>query len=141
MRKIYFVLLFASGMLFTSCDPAQNLNFTNNGKSSVKVKLTIDPKTKYERLSKIQQGDSIVFNLKPLETEENEDGIYFGIGVWNDQQIKDVAESIKRIEIENNDNKIIFKSQKSITKLLLNNQEGFLWKTAVNIKMNDDLLN
>jgi len=141
MRKIYFAWFLASGMLLTSCDPAQNLHFTNNGKSSVKVKLTIDPKTKHDRLSEIQQGDSIVFNLKPLETEENEDGIYFGIGVWNDQQINDVAESIKRIEIENNDYKIIFKSQKSITKLLLNNQEGFLWKTAVNIKMNDDLLN
>jgi len=141
MRKLYFAWFLASGMLLTSCDPAQNLNFTNNGKSSVKVKLTIDPKKKHDRLSEIQQGDSIVFNLKPLETEENEDGIYFGIGVWNDQQINDVAESIKRIEIENNDYKIIFKSQKSITKLLLNNQEGFLWKTAVNIKMNDDLLN
>lgn len=141
MTKKRFLILLIFPFILMSCDPAHTINFINQGKNNVKVKLVINPKTQFERLDDIKVGDSIVFNLKPYDTEENEDGIYFGIGVWNENLLKTVAEDIKRIEIENNDYKTIYKSQKSIEKILIKNQEGFWWKTAVNIKINDDLTN
>jgi hypothetical protein len=141
MTKTYFSALLFFTLALTSCDPAHNINFINDGESAVKVKLIVNPKTNYQRLNEIKEGDSIVIQLKPVKTEENIDGIYFGIGVWDETEIKNVAECLKRIEIENTDYKVIYKSQESIQKLLLENQEGFWWKTEINISVYDDLSN
>lgn len=141
MKKVNSSLLFSITFLLASCDPARNINFINKDDNSVKVKLIVDPKTDYNRFNDIKTGDSIVFHLKPAETKENIDGIYFGIGVWDDTEIKNIVQCLKRIEIENTDHKVVYKSQQSIQKLLLENQEGFWWKTEINIAIDDNLVN
>ncbi|MFB9077198.1 hypothetical protein ACFFLS_02840 [Flavobacterium procerum] len=140
MKKLNFLMLFLLAFLFTSCDPAQSLFFVNKEKGNAKVKLILNSKVINEELDKIKTGDSIVFHLKPAGTEESDVQIYFGMGTWRDSEIIEVAKSIKSIEIENDDNLIVYKSEKTITKLLLQNQEGLIWKTTININIDDNLL-
>lgn len=141
MKKVNFLLLFFTTFLLTSCDPAQSIFFVNKGKGNAKVKVILNSKVKNEEFDKIKTGDSIVFYLKPESTEEeNEEQIYFGMGTWNDAEVIETAKAIKSIEIENNDNIVIYKSQKVISKLFLESQEGLIWKTTININIEDDLL-
>lgn len=136
MKNLSLLLLFIVAFLLTSCDPAQNIIFVNNGTSNLKVKLIVNSKSKNERLNEMKEGDSIVFNLKP-ENEENEGLIYFGIGRWNEDEITETTQSIKSIEIENADNKIIYKSEDAINRLLLKNKKGIIFK-SIEIDINED---
>lgn len=140
MRKISFLLLLILGLTLTSCDPSQGILFTNKGESKVKVKLIINSKVKNDQLDEMKKGDSIVFNLIPHNREERLGYIYFGRGRWNDEEIIKVSKSIKSIEIENDNYKIIYKSQKAVNNLLKNNYKGIIMK-SLNIKIQDDLTN
>ncbi|WP_433833450.1 hypothetical protein [Flavobacterium anhuiense] len=140
MRKTSFLLLLILGLTLTSCDPSQGILFTNKGESNVKVKLIINSKVKNDQLDEMKKGDSIVFNLIPHNHEERLGYIYFGRGRWNDEEIIKVSKSIKSIEIENDNYKIAYKSQKAINNLLKNNYKGIIMK-SLNIKIQDDLTN
>lgn len=139
MRKTSFLLLLILGLTLTSCDPSQGILFTNKSESNVKVKLIINSKFKNEQLDEMKKGDSIVFNLIPHNHEERLGYIYFGRGRWNDQEIIKVTKSIRSIEIENDNYKIVYKSPKAISDLLKNNYKGLIMK-SLNIKIDDDLL-
>jgi ASC-1-like (ASCH) protein len=139
MRKLYFIL-FLCCLFLTSCDPSQGILFTNKSESNVKVKLIINSSVKNEQLDKMKKGDSIVFNLVPHNPDEKGGHIYFGRGRWNDQEITKVSKSIKSIEIENDNYRIIYKSQKAIRNLLKDNYKGIIMK-SLNIKIQDDLKN
>ncbi|MBS7255597.1 hypothetical protein [Flavobacterium branchiicola] len=140
MRKIYFAMLLTSAITSTSCDPSQNMLFTNNSKSNVKVKLIVNAEVKNEQLDEIKKGDSIVFNLIPQNAEKNQGLIYFGRGRWNEETMVEISKSIKSIEIENEDKKIIYKSQNEINNLFFENKKGLLFK-SIDITIDDDLLN
>ncbi|UPZ15925.1 hypothetical protein [Flavobacterium humidisoli] len=111
--------------------------FTNKGKSNVKVKLIINPKVKNDKLDEMKKGDSIVFNLIPYNPEEKLGHIYFGRGRWNDENIREISRSIRSIQIENANYKIIYKSQTAINRLLKENYKGIIMK-SLNIKIDDD---
>ena len=132
MKTIIKRFLLAFLLLFlVSCDPAHDIEFTNNTNSVAKVKFKLNPKFKNYRLSESITGDSIVLNLKPKDTEN----LYFGIGVWDDKEIDQLCNSIISLEIENNDVKTVYKSKKIIKNIFENNQEGFWWKTRIAIKV------
>jgi len=137
MRKLYFILSLFCCIFLTSCDPSQGILFTNKGKSNVKVKLIINPKIKNDKLDEMKKGDSIVFNLIPYNPEERLGHIYFGRGRWNDENIREISRSIRSIEIENANYKIIYKSQTAINRLLKENYKGIIMK-SLNIKIDDD---
>lgn len=137
MRKLYFILLFFCCIFLTSCDPSQGILFTNKSESNVKVKLIINPQVKNEQLDEMKKGDSIVFNLIPHNPEERLGHIYFGKGRWNDENIREISKSIRSIAIENDNYKIIYKSQSAINHLLKENYKGIIMK-SLNIKIDDD---
>nr|WP_294788507.1 hypothetical protein [uncultured Flavobacterium sp.] len=139
MIKFYFLLFFCC-LFLTSCDPSQSILFTNKGESVVKVKLIINSKIKNEQLDEMKKGDSIVFNLIPHNPDEKSGYIYFGRGRWNDEEIIKVTKSIKSIEIENDNYKTVYKSQKAIFELLKNNYKGIIMK-SLNIKIQENLIN
>lgn len=132
MKTITKLFLLSFLLFFiASCDPAHVIVFTNNSNSAAKVKLKLNPNFKNYRLSESIMGDSIVINLKPKEIEN----LYFGIGVWDDKEIDQLCNSIISLEIENDDLKTIYKSKKTIKNILINNQEGFWWKTSIAIEI------
>ncbi|WP_289662863.1 hypothetical protein [Flavobacterium panacagri] len=140
MKKVNFLLLFLTAFILTSCDPSQGILFTNKGESNVKVKLIINPQFKNDQLDEMKKGDSIVFNLIPHNPEEKIGHIYFGRGRWNNENISEISKSIKSIEIENDNYKIVYKSQNAISNLLKENYNGIVMK-SLNIKIDDDFFN
>ena len=82
-------------------------------------------------LKEIAIGDSIIFNLKQKDTAN----IDFGIGTWSDGQIEEVINSIKNIEIETDEIKMIYKSKSSMKNILEKNREGFIFKTKIEIEI------
>ncbi|MBF4518925.1 hypothetical protein IRZ71_21420 [Flavobacterium sp. ANB] len=137
MKKVNFLFLFVTAFLLISCDPSQGILFTNKSESNVKVKLIINSKVKNDQLDEMKKGDSIVFNLIPHNPEEKLGYIYFGRGRWDDENINEVTKSIKRIEIENDNYKIVYKSQQAIRNLLQENYKGIIMK-SLNIKIDDN---
>ncbi len=141
MKKLIFLILFILGFLFMSCDPAHNLNFINNGSIATKVKIKIDPQTEEYGLNEYKNGDSIVFNLKPALTKDNQFQMFFGIGTWHEKEVIEISKSIKSIEIENINYKIVYKSQAAIAKILQQNVKGSWMKTEIDINIDDNLFN
>ncbi|QLC67624.1 hypothetical protein LPB248_15305 [Flavobacterium sp. LPB0248] len=92
---------------------------------------------KNDQLDEMKKGDSIVFNLIPHNPEEEDGYIYFGRGRWNDENISEISKSIKSIEIENDNYKMVYKSQPAIRNLLKENYKGIIMK-SLNIKIDDD---
>lgn len=140
MRTLYFTVLLFSTLFLTSCDPSQGILFTNKSESNVKVKLIINSKFKNEQLNEMKKGDSIVFNLIPHNPEDKEGYIYFGRGRWTDENIDEISKAIKNIEIENDNYKMVYKSQPAIRNLLKENYKGIIMK-SLNIKIDDDFFN
>ena len=137
MKKVNFLFLFLTAFLLISCDPSQGILFTNKGESNVKVKLIINSKVKNDQLDEMKKGDSIVFNLIPHNPDEKQGHIYFGRGRWDDEKIIEITKSIKSIEIENDNYKIVYKSQQAINNLLKENYNGIIMK-SLNIKIDDN---
>jgi hypothetical protein len=125
--NLLFLIFFLQ--LFISCDPPHYIDFINKTDSNVKIKLNL--KTEFENydLERISSGDSVVFNLKQKDTAN----LDFGIGTWSDKEIEELTKSIKNIEIETVDKKTIYKSEKSIKKILQSNRHGFWFKTKIEI--------
>jgi hypothetical protein len=140
MKKVNFLFLFLTAFLLISCDPSQGILFTNKGESNVKVKLIINPKVKNDQIDEMKKGDSIVFHLIAHNPDEEQGYIYFGRGRWNDEKIIEITKSIKRIEIENDNYKIVYKSQQAINNLLQENYKGIIMK-SLNIKIDDNFFN
>lgn len=141
MKKLNFLILFIATLLLTSCDPAHNINFINNGTNIVKVKLKVDSKTEEYGLNEYKKGDSIVLTLKPGLTETDQGTMFFGMGTWSDSNINEISKSIKSIEIENANYKVVYKSEYSIKKVLLQNRKGYWMRTDIDIIINNDLIN
>ncbi|SHM57813.1 hypothetical protein [Flavobacterium saccharophilum] len=137
MKKVNFLFLFLTAFLLISCDPSQGILFTNKGESNVKVKLIINSKVKNDPIDEMKKGDSIVFNLIPHNPNEEQGYIYFGRGRWDDEKIIEISKSIKSIEIENDNYKIVYKSQQAINNLLKENYNGIIMK-SLNIKIDDN---
>ncbi|WP_188051757.1 hypothetical protein [Flavobacterium sp. GP15] len=127
--KIIFFFFFA--IFLTSCDPAHSIYLLNNTNDEAKVKFNLNSKIPNYRLNEISK-DSIVFNIKQKDTAE----IYFGIGTWNENEIDEMSNSIKNIEIETKNIKTVYKSKTSINNLLNKKKEGFWWKTKIIIEIN-----
>lgn len=128
MKTIIRIFPLAFLLVFlVSCDPAHDIVFINNTNSVAKVKFKLSPTFKNDQLSESITGDSIVFNLKSKDTST----LYFGIGVWDNKEIDQLCNSITSLEIENSDLKTVYKSKRTIKKILENNQEGFWWKTRI----------
>lgn len=125
------VLISLCSMFLISCDPPHYIDFVNNSTSNAKVKLNLNSKMKNYDLDEIAIGDSIIFNLKQKDTAN----IDFGIGTWSDNQIKEVVNSIKSIEIETEDVKTVYKTEKSMKNILEKNREGFIFKTKIEIEI------
>lgn len=131
MKKIIFILLLL--VLNISCDPPHNIYFINQSASETKVKIKLNPNVenyKYQ-LEEISKGDSIIFYIKPKDTAD----IYFGIGDWSGNEIEKVLKSIKSIEIETDDIKTLYKTKKSMKKILENNKKGIFFKTRIEIEI------
>jgi len=137
MKRVNFLFLFLTAFVLTSCDPSQGILFTNKGESNVNVKLIINSQFKNDILDEMKKGDSIVFNLIPHNPDEKLGHIYFGRGRWDDDKIIEITKSIKSIEIENDNYKVVYKSQKAIHNLLKENYKGIIMK-SLNIKVDDD---
>lgn len=137
MKRVNFLFLFVTAFVLTSCDPSQGILFTNKGESNVKVKLIINPQYKNDILDEMKKGDSIVFNLIPHNPDEKLGHIYFGKGRWDDDKIIEITKSIKSIEIENENYKVVYKSPKAIHNLLKENFNGIIMK-SLNIKVDED---
>lgn len=144
MRKLNLLLLFIPVFILTSCDPAQNIEFINQGKSDLKVKLIVNPQFKTEAIylentpiDQVIKGDSIVFTIKSGNPKETERFIYFGKGKWRDDHIHEIAKSLKSIEIENTDHKVVYKSEDAINNLFLKNKKGILFK-SIDIIVDED---
>ena len=130
-NKIKPLLITFLLFILMSCDPPHNIDIINNTNSEAKVKFNLNPRVKNYRLEEIAKGDSIVFNLKEKDTAN----LYFGIGTWDDKEIDGLCKSISSLEIETNDVKTVYKSKRSIKKILHDNQEGFWWKTLIKIEI------
>ena len=127
--KVLLTCLFS--ILIVSCDPPHYIDFVNISKSNAKVKLNINPKTENYDLRRMAIGDSIVFNLKPKDTAN----IDFGIGNWSDKEIDEVLNSIKNIEIVTEDITTIYKTKNSMKSILVNNRQGFLLRSRIEIEV------
>jgi hypothetical protein len=128
--KKFIIILFLL-VFITSCDPPHNINFINNTENITKVKFNLNPKVQNYSLNQISKGDSVVFNLKPKDTLN----ISFGIGTWSNVEIKELTNSIKNLEIETNDIKTIYKTKKSIYKILIDNRKGVWFKTNIEVEI------
>ena len=132
MKEAFKILsIIATSFLFCSCDPPHYIDFINNSKGNVKVKINLKSKIENCELREIAIGDSIIFNLKQKDTAN----IHFGIGNWSDNEIEETVKSIKNIEIETEDITTIYKTEKAMKKILQNNREGFFFKTRIEIEI------
>ncbi|MEO8234639.1 MAG: hypothetical protein ABI549_04425 [Flavobacterium sp.] len=129
--KINILFLFFLAILNVSCDPIHKIDFVNNADSNVKIKITLNPKNKNYDLDRIANGDTIIFNLKQKDTAN----LFFGIGTWSDEEINELINSIKNLEIDTKEIKTLYKTKKSITNILSENREGFWWKTHIKIEI------
>ena len=125
------ISIFIICIFLTSCDPPHFIDFVNKTNGNAKVKLKLNPKIENFDLNEIAIGDSIVFNLKQKDTAN----IHFGIGTWSDNEIKEAVKSIKSIEIETEDLKTVYKTEKSMYIILQNNTEGFIFKKRIEIEI------
>lgn len=126
LKYLFFSLL----IFFTSCDPPHDLIFINQGSSVAKVKIQIDTTLEYNEFSKFDElkSDTIVYNLKPLDTCV----LFFGIGTWSEKEIKKIANLINKLEIENADFKETYKTKARIEQTLLEKREDKTgWKTKI----------
>ncbi len=133
MRNLLKLLTLNFLLLFLiSCDPPHNIDFINQTNSEVKIRIKINSKVEPNPFREDNnEGDSIVFNLKPKDTAD----IYFGIGTWSDRKVDEVVNSIEYIEVETKDVKTVYKTKKSITEVLKDNRKGIWWKTKIEIKV------
>jgi len=131
--KTALKILFACTLLvfLFSCDPPYYIDFVNNSNSNAKVRLNLNHKNENYRLKDLAMGDSIVFNLNKKETSR----ISFGIGQWSDSEIQNIVKSIKNIQIETNDVKIIYKNKNSIQNLFIKNREGLILRSKIEIEI------
>jgi len=131
--KTALKILFACTLLvfLFSCDPPYYIDFVNNSNSNAKVRLNLNHKNENYRLKDLAMGDSIVFNLNKKETSR----ISFGIGQWSDSEIQNIVKSIKNIQIETNDVKIIYKNKNSIQNLFIKNREGLILQSKIEIEI------
>jgi hypothetical protein len=130
MKSSRFILLSLLIMLVTSCDPPHNIVIVNNTKSVVKFKIQIDTTVTYNQFMNFDElkSDSLVYKIKPEETYT----IYFGIGTWSNDEIKYLTNSIKKLEIENQEFHYIYKTKNKIEKLLIENREDKIgWDTKI----------
>lgn len=129
-RLIILLILFLTNFL-VSCDPTHNIDFVNKSNSDAKVKINLISKNENYDLIQNAIGDSIVINLK----KDSIANIYFGIGIWDKDEIIELTKSIKSIEIETKDVKTIYKSQNSMNEILNKNIEGIFMKTVIQIEI------
>jgi hypothetical protein len=131
--KTALKILFACTLLvfLFSCDPPYYIDFVNNSNSNAKVRLNLNHKNENYRLKDLAMGDSIVFNLNKKEISR----ISFGIGQWSDSEIQNIVKSIKNIQIETNDVKIIYKNKNSIQNLFIKNREGLILRSKIEIEI------
>jgi hypothetical protein len=125
-------LLFFVLFICLSCDPPHYIEFINNGNSELNVKLEIDSTiTNYDlEYIEIRKRHLINLVIKKKDTAE----LHFGIGTWSDSEIEKLANSLKKITIENSDFKTIYKSKKQIGKFLKLNRKGKIgWETEIKI--------
>jgi len=116
---------------FISCDPPHNIYLINQTDSKARIRIKVNPKAEQNELTSITNGDSIVFNLHAKDTAV----IDFGIGVWDDNEIDMIANSIDNIEIETKDIRTNYKSKEAIADILKENQKGFWWKTKIEVEI------
>jgi hypothetical protein len=130
MKNISHGLIFILILqLFTSCDPPHNIRFINKTDSNLKIKINLKSDSENYHLKRISNGDSIIYILNQKDNAYQN----FGIGTWSSNEIDSVVKSIKCIEIETNDKKIIYKSEKSLRNLLKSNVQGLWLKTTIEI--------
>ena len=129
--RIKIVLIFFLANIFTSCDPVHNMEFINKSNSEVKVKINLVSKNENYDLMQNAFGDSIVLNIKKDSIKH----IGFGIGVWDEKEIIELTKSMKSIEIETKDIKIIYKSKNAMNEILNNNVKGIVFKKNIEIEI------
>lgn len=121
-------------LLFTSCDPPHDLIFINNSQSVATIKIDIDQTNEFNKFKYFDElkSDSLIYKIKPKDTTT----IFFGIGTWSDREIRELANSITKLEIENSDFKTIYKSNNAIKKLLMDNRDDKIgWETEIIIEI------
>lgn len=140
MKNIKILLLVLIALFLTSCDPIHRIDFINNLDSNTTIKIVLNSNIKNSYLDELRKGDSIILDLKSNGNKENKAEIPFARGFLSDYRINEISKSIKSIEIENKEAKIIYKSPNEIKDLLFENQKGVFFKTSITIKIDDDLL-
>jgi len=126
----HFKLIFLIFISATSCDPPHNIVFVNDGQSIAKIRIQVDTTSETNEFRHFDQlaADSLVIEINPSETFS----LDFGIGTWSDNEIKVVANSIKALEIENDDFLTIYKSRNRIEQLLIENRKNKIgWETEI----------
>lgn len=124
-----FLSIFAGTML-VSCDPPHNIFFKNSSAREVEVKINFQPGAERFRRHTGVQGDSLVFKLKKGESTN----IFFGIGIWSEEAVKQVSQEIKTLEMSADNIIITYDGSNSIENLLINNREGWRgWQTDIEI--------
>lgn len=134
MIKIKFHLpLCLIAFILISCDPTHYINFVNETKTDIKVKfkLTESEKNYSHKISEVVSGDSIVFIVK----QDSLYNLHFGIGNWSESTIDKFVNTLKYLEIDKGEVKTIYKTQKAIKNLLMENRSGFFFKTKIEIKL------
>jgi hypothetical protein len=134
MKKVILFSFFITAL--SSCDPPHDIHFANSAEEDIKLKIVLGEKT-IEFGDKIPNGDSIVFNIKKGEIKT----LYFGIGTWSEEEVKQVSREIKTLVMSTDGIKITYNGSNSIENLLMNNRKGWRdgWQTDIEIDVGDYL--
>ena len=146
MKRAFTFLTIAFGIqLLFSCDPAQTIQITNASESDVRIIFKLDTTIKNGDLAHALESfqrnhmegasnDSIVLKIKPNQGH-NYAALHFGMGVWDEDNVNGLVNSLKYIEIETQDIITIYKSKSAMKKLLEDNKEGFIWKPTIELSI------
>ncbi|WP_298901487.1 hypothetical protein [uncultured Psychroserpens sp.] len=127
-RSVMVVLIF---VLLSSCDPPHNIFLINTTESEAKISFHFNETFENRLLKDDVTGDSLIVYLKPNETYDMD----FGIGTWSDDEVNTLVKSIRSLEIETIDTKSIYKTEKAMRSLFVNNRTGRWWDTEINLEI------
>lgn len=118
MKIVKYFFLF---LLLASCDPPHNLVFINKSNSIAEIKIEIDSTIEYNEFRNFDElkADTLVYKIQPKDTCT----LFFGIGTWSDDEVKNLAKSMKKLLIGNNDYQTIYKTKDRIEQILLENRD------------------
>ena len=111
--------------MIISCDPVKTISIKKNSDPNIKVVIYGN-----EKLNPEETLDSKRSTIK-LKANENIKKVYYGIGNWDNNEIKELSNNIDSIAFVEYDETILINDNKQIQNFLIKNRKGILKNTII----------